>query len=129
MARSLPTPYLSTDLVQAALLVCGISSAIQVTGFRFGPIRWGAGILSVMGVSFASVGIYQSCIGTMMAQGDSFGTAYGRMLGTTAFCAVIPVIFSFIPFKILKRVFPPVVTSATIMMIGINLTGSGFKVR
>ena len=47
------------------------------------------------------------------------------MLGTTAFCAVVPIIFSFIPFRYLRRVFPPVVTSSTIMLIGINLTGAG----
>ena len=47
------------------------------------------------------------------------------MLGTTAFCAVIPIIFSFIPYRYLRRVFPPVVTSSTIMLIGINLTGAG----
>ena len=52
--------------------------------------------------------------------------AYGKMLGTTAFCAVVPILFSSIPYRYLRRVFPPVVTSTTIIMIGINLTGSGF---
>jgi xanthine/uracil permease len=55
-----------TDLIQASLLVCGLSSLMQVTGLRFGRIAWGAGILSVMGVSFTSVGIWQQAIGTMM---------------------------------------------------------------
>ena len=49
------------------------------------------------------------------------------MLGTTAFCAITPMIISFFPPKLLKRVFPPVVTSSTIMLIGINLTGAGFQ--
>ena len=65
----------------------------------------------------------------MQANGDSFSTAYGRMLGTTAFCALTPLLVSFVPFKVLKRVFPPVVTSSTIMLIGIYLTGVGMKVR
>ena len=59
-----------SDLIQAALIVCGISTAIQVTGLRFGPIYWGSGILSVMGVSFTSVGIWTSSIGTMMVSRD-----------------------------------------------------------
>ena len=50
------------------MLVCGISTFIQVTGFKFGPVRWGAGILSVMGVSFASVGIWTGAINTMQVR-------------------------------------------------------------
>ena len=62
---------------------------------------------------------------SLQSQGDTFATAYGKMQGTTAFCAVIPIFFSFVPFRYLRRVFPPVVTSSTIMLIGIALTGSG----
>ena len=47
------------------MLVCAISTFIQVTGFKFGPLKCGAGILSVMGVSFASVGIWTDAINTM----------------------------------------------------------------
>ena len=65
MNLALPFPV-STDLIQASLIVCGISTFVQVTGFKFGPINWGAGILSVMGVSFTSVGIWTSAINTMI---------------------------------------------------------------
>jgi NCS2 family nucleobase:cation symporter-2 len=64
---------------------------------------------------------------SMQAQGDSWSVAYGRMLGTTAICAITPIILSFIPFRLLKRIFPPVVTSVTIMLIGIHLTSVGMK--
>lgn len=40
-----------TDLIQAALLVCAITTAIQVTGIGAGtrfPVQLGAGMLSVM---------------------------------------------------------------------------------
>ena len=47
------------------------------------------------------------------------------MLGTTAICAATPIVLSFVPFRILKQVFPPVVTSVTIMLIGIHLTSVG----
>ena len=49
------------------------------------------------------------------------------MLGTTAICSITPIILSFVPFRILKRIFPPVVTSVTIMLIGIHLTSVGMK--
>ncbi len=48
------------------MLVCGISTALQVTGFRIGPVMFGSGILSVMGVSFASVGIWTNGIKAMI---------------------------------------------------------------
>ena len=49
------------------------------------------------------------------------------MLGTTAVCSLMPIVISFIPFRILKRVFPPVVTAVTIMLIGIELTSAGMQ--
>jgi xanthine/uracil permease len=65
--------------------VCGITTFIQVFGMRIPktPYQWGSGVLSVMGVSFASVPLYQNVVGSLMAQGDSFEVAFGKMLGTT----------------------------------------------
>jgi NCS2 family nucleobase:cation symporter-2 len=74
-----------TDLIQASLLVCGITTFIQVYGMRIPktPFQWGSGVLSVMGVSFASVPLYQNVVGNLMSQGYSFEEAFGKMLGTT----------------------------------------------
>ena len=55
-----------TDLVQAALLICAFSTVIQVTGFRYRQFQIGSGLLSVMGVSFTTVTLYQSSIANMM---------------------------------------------------------------
>ena len=45
-------------LISASLVICGIMSAVQVTGIRLPFNRqWGAGILSVMGVSFTTFSI------------------------------------------------------------------------
>lgn len=56
------------DLIQAALLVCGIMTFIQVTGLRWrtSQYQWGAGILSVMGISFASVPLFTTVITQQM---------------------------------------------------------------
>lgn len=54
----------TADLIQASLLVCGIMTAVQVTGIPLGRLKYklGAGMLSVMGVSFASVPVATSTV-------------------------------------------------------------------
>jgi xanthine/uracil permease len=125
-----PDPVVKTYLVQAAMLTCGITTFIQVYGFKFHPRlpQLGSGILSVMGVSFASVTIFQTSISEMMrTDKNTFNQAFGRMMGTCAICCIVPLLISFLPYKIIKRVFPPVVLGVTIMLIGIKLVGgSGF---
>ncbi|KAG2500224.1 hypothetical protein HYH03_001802 [Edaphochlamys debaryana] len=131
------TPYSSGNpadtqryLVQASLIVCGIMTFFQVLGARIRgtPYQFGAGILSCMGVSFTTVPIATSVISVLMKeQGHTFEQAYGIFLGTVAACAVIPVFLSFIPIRIIKKVFPPIVCGVTIMLIGVHLIGAGFK--
>ncbi|WIA22362.1 hypothetical protein OEZ85_004671 [Tetradesmus obliquus] len=116
-------------LIQASLLVCGITTLIQVLGMRIPktPYQLGSGVLSVMGVSFAGLPLFQSVVGILMAQGDTFEVALGKMLGTSAVCAVWPMILSFMPARALKKVFPPIVTGTTIFLIGAKLIATGFK--
>jgi len=52
---------------------------------------------------------------------------YGRFLGTCLVASLVEVGVSFIPPKILKKLFPPVVTGAAIMLIGGGLIGAGIK--
>ena len=61
------------------------------------------------------------------AQGISFEAAYGKMLGTTALCAITPCLISLVPGKIIKRVFPPVVPGATLILIGASLITGAMK--
>ena len=44
--------------------------------------------------------------------------------GTSLICAFLEIMISFIPARILKRVFPPIVTGTVIVMVGASLTGS-----
>ncbi|KAL6771374.1 XUV1 [Auxenochlorella protothecoides x Auxenochlorella symbiontica] len=113
-------------LVSAALLVTSIMTAIQVTGIPLPYGRqWGAGILSVMGISFTTYPIAVSTISALMADGHTFREAYGYLLGTLACVGITPVVISFFPPRVLKRIFPPIVCGVTIVLIGINLTGAG----
>lgn len=92
-------------------------------------LQWGCGILSVMGVSFSSVPLMNTVIGSLKGQGHSFDEAFGMMLGTIALCAVWPICLSFLPHRALRKVFPPIVTGVTIFLIGANLVATGFMVR
>lgn len=52
---------------------------------------------------------------------------YGALIGTSAVCALIEILISFIPARILLRICPPIVTGPTVMLIGIHLIQSGFQ--
>lgn len=122
-------------LIQAALIVCGIMTFVQVTSVSFFGKKypqWGAGVLSVMGVSFTTVPIATSVLNYLTGAVTSpysydFKTAYGMYLGTICLTSLTPFIFVFLPIKAIRRIFPPVVSGVTIMLIGINLTGAGFS--
>jgi len=52
---------------------------------------------------------------------------YGAIIGTSACCALLEVLISFIPPKIMLKIFPPIVTGPTVLLIGVKLIQSGFK--
>lgn len=140
------------------------------------PFQWGAGTLSVMGVSFTTVPIAQEvipqargarrwaelttisgficlffflllhltrpCLTQLMGQyghanscipskyyhqsaggppqcaAAAFNWAWGKLCGTAAFCSFVPMAISFLDFRIIKRLFPPIVIGPVIMLIG-----------
>ncbi|KAF5092203.1 hypothetical protein D0Z03_002983 [Geotrichum reessii] len=51
---------------------------------------------------------------------------YGAIIGTSALCGLLEVFLSFIPPKILQKMFPPIVTGPVVLLIGANLIASGF---
>jgi xanthine/uracil permease len=121
--------------ISASLIASGFCSILQVTKIpipyseqMFGrKLFVGSGVLSVMGTSFTFLPIFEIAIRQMKADGDDGATAYGRMLGTSAVCGLLELVFAFLPLTILKRIFPPVVTSITVILIGVALTGTGMK--
>ncbi|KAI0546995.1 purine permease [Xylaria curta] len=126
-------------LVSTALIVSGILSMIQITRFHIWgtPYYIGTGLISVVGVSFTVIPVAQGAFTQMYANGfcpvASDGTrlpcpdAYGALLGTAAVAALIEFVIAFIPPRIILKIFPPLVTGPTVMLIGINLIESGFK--
>ncbi|KFY73436.1 hypothetical protein V499_06492 [Pseudogymnoascus sp. VKM F-103] len=97
----------------------------------------GSGILSLAGVSFTIITVSTSAFDQMYKNGfcpsAEDGTplpcpdAYGALVGTSACCALILVLISFMPAKMIQNVFPPIVTGPTVMLIGVSLIQSGFN--
>ncbi|CAH0000134.1 unnamed protein product [Clonostachys byssicola] len=127
-------------LVSTALLVSGILSAVQITRFHIWktPYYIGTGLLSVVGVSFTIINIGQGALSQMYANGfcptdpDTGAKlpcpeGYGALLGTCAVCALVEILMAFIPPRVLLRMFPPIVTGPTVMLIGVKLIQSGFN--
>ncbi|KAI0106806.1 Xanthine/uracil permease [Daldinia grandis] len=126
-------------LVSTALIVSGILSMVQITRFHIykTPYYIGTGLISVVGISFSIIPVAQGAFAQMYANGfcptEADGTklpcpdAYGALLGTAAVCALIEVLIAFIPPSIMLRIFPPIVTGPTVMLIGISLIETGFK--
>ncbi|ETN42669.1 uncharacterized protein HMPREF1541_01826 [Cyphellophora europaea CBS 101466] len=133
------TPDQSRYLVSASLIFCGIGSAVQITRFHIykTPYYIGTGLISVVGTSFATIPVATGGLAQMYESGycptDADGNrlpcprGYGAILGTACVCALLEIGLSFMPAKILQRIFPPLVTGPTVMLIGIKLIASGFQ--
>ncbi|KAI1463263.1 Xanthine/uracil permease [Daldinia caldariorum] len=132
-------PDMQQYLVSTALIVSGILSMVQITRFHIykTPYYIGTGLISVVGISFSIIPVAQGAFAQMYANGfcptDADGTklpcpdAYGALLGTAAVCALVEVLIAFIPPRIMLKIFPPIVTGPTVMLIGISLIETGFK--
>lgn len=126
-------------LVSTSLIVCGLLSAVQITRFRIPKTNYyiGTGLLSVVGTSFTIIPAATAAFGQFYANGickiAEDGTklpclaGYGAILGTQCCTALLEVLLSFLPARVLKRIFPPIVTGPTVALIGIALIQSGFK--
>lgn len=122
-------PDLQQYAISAALITSGICSIINILKVPIPGTKFylGSGVLSVMGTSFTFLPIFEIAIRQMKADGIEGTVAYGKMLGTSAVCALLELGFSFLPAKAIKKLFPPVVSSITVILIGVALTGTGMK--
>lgn len=127
-------------LVSTALIVSGLLSVIQITRFHIfkTPYYIGTGVISVVGVSFSIISVATGALGQMYLNGfcplaeDGITKlpcpdGYGAIIGTAAVCSLLEILLSFLPPKIMLRIFPPIVTGPTVMLIGISLIESGFQ--
>ncbi|KAI8362537.1 purine permease [Mortierella sp. GBAus27b] len=136
-------PAMRTQMVSTSMITSGLLSLVQITRFRLAKTRYflGTGLLSVVGTSFIFLPVLQSSVTNMYNSGycestvDAAGNvtylscpkAWGAFLGTCMVCSLLPIILSFLPPRVLKRVFPPIVTGVTVMLIGVHLVFSGMS--
>ncbi|GMG19991.1 unnamed protein product [Ambrosiozyma monospora] len=130
---------LTQYLVSASLIISGLLSLIQITRFHipFTSYYLGTGLVSVVGTSFATISIAAKAFPMMYKTGEcptaADGTklpcpdGFGGMLATSACCALIEILMSFLPPAVLQRIFPPIVTGPVVLLIGISLVESGFE--
>lgn len=129
----------SAYLISASLIGSGILSLVQLSRIKlWGGYYLGTGLLSVVGTSFATLSTANAIFNAMYANGTCPSTtaadgtitrgpcpdAYGMVLGTSLICAVLEIGLSFLPPRVLQRIFPPMVTGIFILMIGSTLVGS-----
>ncbi|KAJ6095208.1 hypothetical protein N7486_005954 [Penicillium sp. IBT 16267x] len=129
---------LTQYLVSVSLIVCGLLSSVQITRFHVYKTNYyiGSGVLSVVGVSFAIISVGPAAFAQMYENGfcptADDGTplpcpdGYGALIATSAVTALVEILLSFIPPKMLRKIFPPIVTGPTVMLIGLSLVQSGF---
>ncbi|KAF9167015.1 hypothetical protein DFQ26_006150 [Actinomortierella ambigua] len=133
-------PETRSYMLSASLISSGILSIVQITRFRLFGTRYylGAGLLSVVGTSFNFVPVLQAMVTRMYLTGecpshmegntvvqDPCPQAWGAFLGTCMACSVIEIALSFLPPRVMKKLFPPVVTGVTVFLIGAKLIGAG----
>lgn len=126
-------------LVSTSLIVSGLLSAVQMTRFHIYKTRYyvGTGLISVVGTSFATITVATGTFNQMYSSGycpvDGQGNrsacpkGYGALLGTSCLCSLLEIGLSFMSTRILKRIFPPLVTGPTVLLIGASLIESGMK--
>lgn len=125
-------------LVSASLITSGLLSVIQISRFRIPKTKYfiGTGLLSVVGTSFATITIVTKAFPMMYANGMCPVTngvkgpcpdGYGMILATGCVCALLEILLSFCPPKILQKVFPPLVTGPVVLLIGVHLVETGFN--
>ncbi|KAK0537040.1 hypothetical protein OC834_000954 [Tilletia horrida] len=119
---------LEDDLPILVAAICGFQHMLAML----------AGVVSVVGTSFATITTASAIFNALYNDGtcplNPDGTraacpdAYGYLLGTSAVCSLLEMALSFVPPRVLKRIFPPTVTGVVVLLIGVSLIGeSGFK--
>ncbi|KAH9931655.1 xanthine/uracil permease [Epithele typhae] len=129
----------SAYMISASLIGAGILSLVQLSRIPlFGGYYLGTGLISVVGTSFSTLSTANAIFDAMYSDGtcssttasdgtvtrDACPDAYGKLLGTSLICAFLEIGLAFVPPRILKRIFPPIVTGTVILLIGASLVGS-----
>lgn len=134
---------LMSYLVSVSLIVSGILSSVQMARITIPlpkgrKLYIGTGLLSVVGTSFCTITtvtkgfaqLYEQGICPTAEDGTKLPcpTGYGYMLASSCVCALLEIFLAIaVPAKVLKKVFPPIVTGPVVLLIGTLLIQSGFQ--
>ncbi|KAF8721811.1 hypothetical protein AX14_010182 [Amanita brunnescens Koide BX004] len=128
----------SAYMISASLIGSGILSLVQMSRIPlFRGYYLGTGLLSVVGTSFATLSTANAIFDAMYNDGTCPSTtangtttrgpcpdAYGMVLGTALICSFLEIFMSFCSPRVLKKIFPPIVTGTVVLLIGASLVGS-----
>jgi uracil-xanthine permease len=107
---------LQVALLQNAMLIAGIVTLIQL--FSIGPV--GGKVPIIMGTSSGFIGVCNS-VSAVMGGGV---LAYGAIMGASLIGGLFEGVLGLL-LKPLRRFFPPVVTGAVVLSIGLSLISVG----
>ena len=107
---------LQVELLQNAMIVAGIVTLVQL--YAIGPI--GGKVPIIMGTSSGFIGVCNS-VSAVMGGGI---LAYGAIMGASLIGGLFEGVLGFM-LKPLRRFFPPVVTGAVVLSIGLSLISVG----
>lgn len=126
-------------LISCTLITGGIATFAQITRFHIykTPYYVGTGILSVVGPTFDILGIAGAYVSSRYEKGTcpsaADGTqlpcedAFGAILGTMLCTVWVQVLMAFLPPKVIKRVFPTMVSGTLLLLLTVYLGGAGMK--
>ncbi|KAI8078963.1 Xanthine/uracil/vitamin C permease [Gilbertella persicaria] len=130
-------------MVSVSLIVSGIMSIFQIVRFKIPKTRYyfGIGLLQIAGVAFANMPASQALVSNMYKNGRCPTTvledgtinylpcpdAFGAILGTQMLCALLNICISFLPHRVLRKLFPKIVTGTVLVVIGTSLISTAMK--
>ena len=120
-------------LVSACLIWCGVGTAIQVSRLKVYKTRYfiGTGLISVVGTSFAFTNVALSYLAQSYANGTCpmsedgltklpCPKEFGAILGTSVATGVWAIALAFVPPRIIRKLFPPLITGCMLVFIGVS---------
>jgi uracil-xanthine permease len=125
-------------LVSACLIWCGVGTAIQVSRFKVYKTSYfiGTGLISVVGTSFAFTNVALSYLAQSYANGTCPMSAdgktklpcpeeFGAILGTSVLTGIWAIGLAFVPPRLIRKLFPPLITGTMLVFIGAALVKAG----
>jgi NCS2 family nucleobase:cation symporter-2 len=124
-------------LISACLIWCAVGTAVQISRHRIIGTKYyfGTGLISVVGTSFTFANVALKYLSQSYENGTCptapDGTKlpcpreFGAILGTGALTGLFAIALAFVPPRMIKKAFPPLVIGTMICFIGASLVSAG----